>query len=311
MRILTVAVLALATSTALATTPKPTPKPEPTPVPSATSTSGAAAQAGAAAGAAAGAQAAGVGLGGSASAAGGQGGSGGDASIASSIDATSTAAGGHAAAQGGTAKQGQAQGQEAVAGAESSSGGNVIDASSEYGVQYIPPVTVAVPPSVVAGSNVVVQVSACGPRQENVPAPVDGTFHGLFRRSRVDQGTTDSLSPARQQYLQVPLPEGGYRLIGHQVTTYAAVIGVSGARQVALGGGGRDWGQGSLGTSSSNQRMVLRHVLHECDAGTVLPPPVAPIPPPVVAAAPPPKKPARRKAVVPARPSAPICEVKP
>lgn len=117
----------------------------------------------------------------------------------------------------------------------------------------------------------------CGPRQEIVLAAVNGTFHGLFRRSKVDQGTTDTLQPAAVPFRSITYPDGSTRYYGHQVTSYVAVVGTSGARSVALGGGGSagDWGQGSLGTSGANQRMVMKHVLTECELGTsarVMPP---------------------------------------
>jgi hypothetical protein len=136
-------------------------------------------------------------------------------------------------------------------------------------------VTQGIAPSIVPGANVTAQASAvCGPRQEVVSEAVSGTFHGLFVRRGVDQGTTDTLRPAPQAFRTVNYPDGTTRYYGHQVTTYVAAVGVSGARSLALGGGGSrgDWGQGSLGTSSANQRLVIKHVLTECELGASPPP---------------------------------------
>lgn len=215
--------------------------------------------------------------------------------IASSGNSASTSHGGASQARGGDQSQGQsaslsggnneassaarggdqAQRQAASArseGSSSSSGGNSIsvDASSEHRTLFIPSVTQGIAPSIVPGANVTAQAGAvCGPRQEVVSEAVSGTFHGLFARSRVDQGTTDTLRPAPQAFRTINFPDGSTRYYGHQVTTYVAAVGVSGARSLALGGGGSrgDWGQGSLGTSSANQRLVIKHVLTECELG--------------------------------------------
>lgn len=177
--------------------------------------------------------------------------------------------------------QGQGQSVGDTISSSDNSGGNSdvqVDASDRsshsYTAKYYihPSLTIPVPPSVVGVGNIVVQVSPCGPMMEVSTAPVDGVFHGLFKSKRVDQGTTDTLVPAREVYKQVPLSDGtGYRLLGSQVTTYATVVGVAGARSIALGGGHSDgsYAQGSLGTSSANQRMVLKHVLSLCEIGTV------------------------------------------
>lgn len=230
----------------------------------------------------------GIGLGGSAAQGQSQG-------IASSGNSASTSHGGASQARGGDQSQGQsaslsggnneassaarggdqAQRQAANAhseGSTASSGGNSIsvDASSQHRTLFIPSVTQGIAPSIVPGANVTAQAGAvCGPRQEVVSEAVSGTFHGLFVRRSVDQGTTDTLRPAPQAFRPINYPDGSTRYYGHQVTTYVAAVGVSGARSLALGGGGSrgDWGQGSLGTSSANQRLVIKHVLTECELG--------------------------------------------
>jgi hypothetical protein len=224
----------------------------------------------------------GVGLGGAASQGQSQG-------IASSGNSASTSHGGASQARGGDQSQGQSsvltggnnEASSAARGGDqsqtSNSGGNSIDvdASSQHHTLFIPSVTQGIAPSIVPGANVTAQASAvCGPRQEVVSEAVSGTFHGLFVRRGVDQGTTDTLRPAPQAFRTVNYPDGTTRYYGHQVTTYVAAVGVSGARSLALGGGGSrgDWGQGSLGTSSANQRLVIKHVLTECELGASPPP---------------------------------------
>lgn len=224
----------------------------------------------------------GVGLGGAASQGQSQG-------IASSGNSASTSHGGASQARGGDQSQGQSsaltggnnEASSAARGGDqsqtSNSGGNSIDvdASSQHHTLFIPSVTQGIAPSIVPGANVTAQAgTVCGPRQEIVSEPVSGTFHGLFVRRSVDQGTTDTLRPAPQAFRIVNYPDGSQRYYGHQVTTYVAAVGVSGARSLALGGGGSrgDWGQGSLGTSSANQRLVIKHVLTECELGASPPP---------------------------------------
>jgi hypothetical protein len=66
----------------------------------------------------------------------------------------------------------------------------------------------------------------------------------------------------------------GFRLFGHQVTQYTAIIGVAAARNLAIGGGGGgDWGQGGVGASSSMQQIVTTIQIRECEIGSYVPPP--------------------------------------
>lgn len=143
---------------------------------------------------------------------------------------------------------------------------------------FIPPIIPPTPPSQLAVGNVVKETSACGPLQRVVEREVNGTFHGLFVNSDVKQGYHQELAPYlddngnEQQYKEVPLPTGdGYRVYGHQVTQYTTIVGVSGARNIAIGGGGSNgnWGQGGMGTSSANQQLVTTLQLRLCELGTV------------------------------------------
>lgn len=175
----------------------------------------------------------------------------------------------------------------AAAGASSdaaASGGNsrtTIDASdnSRYRSRtvFIPPVVPGTPPSQVAVGDIIRETSACGPLQHIVRQPVRGTFIGLFRNASVDQGWSDDLEPFRDDagirvdYRQDRLPNGDVRMFGHQVIMFTTVVGVASNRNIALGGGsgGGSWGQGGMGSSSSNQRMVTTIQLRECEIGTM------------------------------------------
>ncbi len=128
--------------------------------------------------------------------------------------------------------------------------------------------------------NIVKETGACGPLQRVVREPIEGTFFGLVKNTRVAQGYTDHLEPyldghgAEQQYKHVPLEDGvGYRLFGHQVTQYTTVLGVSGVRNIAVGGGGNSgaWGQAGMGTSGAMQRMATTIELRECEVGVIMP----------------------------------------
>lgn len=143
---------------------------------------------------------------------------------------------------------------------------------------FIPSVVPATPPSHLAVGNIVKETSACGPLQAISKREIKGTFHGIFSTSEVPQGFHQELVPyiddngVEQQYKNVPLPTGdGYRVFGHQVTQYTTVVGVSGARNIAIGGGGSSgsWGQGGMGTSSANQQLVTTLQLRLCEIGTV------------------------------------------
>lgn len=146
------------------------------------------------------------------------------------------------------------------------------------------------PPSSLAVGNIVKDTGACGPLQRIVREPVAGTYFGWFRNRRMEQGFTEHLEPVidqrgvRQDYRHEPLEGGrGYRIFGHQVTLYTTVVGVSAARNFAVGGGGSSgaWGQAGGGTSSSMQQMVTTIQLRECELGTYVEPSPSPPQPPL------------------------------
>lgn len=164
------------------------------------------------------------------------------------------------------------------------SGGNSrtsVDASDQSSYRsraiFIPPVVPGTPPSQLAVGNIIRETSACGPLQHVVREPVTGTFIGLLRNASVAQGWSDDLEPyydasgAVVDYRRDQLPNGDVRLFGHQVIMFTTVIGVASNRNIALGGGsgGGSWGQGGMGSSSSNQRMVTTIQLRDCEIGTM------------------------------------------
>jgi len=158
-------------------------------------------------------------------------------------------------------------------------------------VQVLPSVVPATPPSTLAAGNLLQHVSACGPLQQVVRTDVRGTFVGLVSDTHVDQGDTQELRPyiddlgQRVDYWRRGEVGGDVRLFGHQVVTTSAVIGVAGARNIALGGGSAGgWGQAGGGASASIQRLVTTIQLRECEAGVerVAKPEPAPMPQPVL-----------------------------
>jgi hypothetical protein len=136
------------------------------------------------------------------------------------------------------------------------------------------------PPSTVAIGNIVKETTACGPLQSVVKTPITGSYVGFFKKVKIDQGYTYDLTPytdsngVPQQYLFTKLPDrDGYRIFGHQKIIFASVVGISGARNMALGGGGNEgkWGQAGMGSSSSNTQLVLNIQLALCEIGTLEP----------------------------------------
>ena len=154
--------------------------------------------------------------------------------------------------------------------------------SSNYSSKliFIPAIIPPTPPTALGVGNIIKDTSSCGPLQRVIREPVEGTFYGVFGKSHVPQGFTERLvafvdaGGVQVDYRQVPISGGGYRLFGHQVTQYTAVIGVGGARNIAIGGGagGGAWGQAGAGASASMQQMVTTIQLRECEIGSFVPP---------------------------------------
>lgn len=173
-------------------------------------------------------------------------------------------------------------GSKSESNSDSNSGGNRIDASSRYKNRtlFIPPVVPPTLPSTIAVGNMIKETTACGPQMLVQSERVDGTFIGLFSKSRIAQGRNDTLVPYldangnREDYRRVDIERGGYRLYGHQFIIFSTVIGVASNRNVAIGGGsGGSWGQGGMGSSSANQQIVTNIIARECEIGSFYPQP--------------------------------------
>lgn len=144
---------------------------------------------------------------------------------------------------------------------------------------YIPQVVAATPPSVVPSTTAVAGVMGCGPLQQVVRTPVVGKFYGFFSDNDVPQGWTEDLVPytvdANGSPVAYDAPGAiikpyhviGGKPFGHIVLTNTAVVGVSGGRNLAIGGGGgsnMNWGQAGGGSSGASQRLVTTVQLRLC-----------------------------------------------
>lgn len=152
----------------------------------------------------------------------------------------------------------------------SSSGGNQIGGDStsnntEIRTLFLPSHVVPVPPSLVAGAQVITSVGTCGVLQQVVREPVTGVFSGVLWDSKIDLGVREYLVPN-----DVPFKEYNFKgktyLIGHQPTILSTVVSTGGARQFGLGGnsGTGSGGSGSAGTSGAMQQMTEHIQLTEC-----------------------------------------------
>jgi hypothetical protein len=191
---------------------------------------------------------------------------------------------------GGNTMTGGANSSDSRASNDNSGNSNVsVDAadrsqhSSSYtdNTVFIPSVVPSTPSAALGVGNVTTLVSACGPLQKVVREQVVGTFVGLVKKSTIKQGYDETLAPYydstgyQVDYRRVPQLDGSVKLMGHQVITSMAIVGVAASRNVALGGGsGNDWGQVGGGSSSSIQQVVSRIQLRECEVGSMGPRPI-------------------------------------
>lgn len=227
---------------------------------------------------------------------------GGNATQAQGIRDSGNAAQGQGQGQGqaqgikdsGNAAQGQAQGirdagnaaqgqsaeidasdhsQLSVDASDRSSHSTEIDARSIY----YPPVFHQAP-SQLATPAMLLDKSGCGPVMDKTREQALGVFHGYFGQNQVDLGWDDDLVAVPDPdtglpgyYYKVRQRDGSQRLFGTQVASVYAVIGVAGGRSLSLFGASNRGGAGELGTSgnSTMQRLVARHTLIVCDAGTI------------------------------------------
>jgi hypothetical protein len=203
--------------------------------------------------------------------------------------ATNTAKGGAGGTGSGVGiAAGGAGGKSAASNSGSTTGTNAVDASdhsvSNTNVHelFIPTVVPPTPASTLGVGNIEGETSACGPLQRVIKTPVNGSFYGLIKKSKVDLGFTEELAPyldpngVEIQYKEVLNPDGSTSYYGHQVIAHTAILGTSGARSIAGGGGAGSggWAQGGLGSSSSNQQLVTTILLRSCEAERVRPEPI-------------------------------------
>ncbi|WP_323120025.1 hypothetical protein [Burkholderia alba] len=200
---------------------------------------------------------------------------------------TTTASGG----AGGSASQAASSGSKSGAqnGQNIGTGNTSVQANttSSYKAIYIPPVVPPTPASQLAVGNIVKETLACGPIVRKRSMPVKGTYFGLFLNSQIEQGHDDLIEPLLDQngnetYRDVPISDErgtGFHRYGSQVVMFTAIVGLAGARNIAIGGGGSEgaWGQGGGGSSGSIQQMVTTVQIVPCDMGTYITPVIAPL----------------------------------
>ncbi|WP_321900115.1 hypothetical protein [Paraburkholderia heleia] len=153
--------------------------------------------------------------------------------------------------------------------------------NSTYKAIYIPPVVPPTPASQLAIGNIVKETLACGPMMKKTSTTIEGTYFGLALNSKFEQGHDDVVEPVldasgSETYDEVPLvndPRGeGFHRYGSQVVMFTAIVGLAGARNIAIGAGSAagGWGQGGLGGSGSIQQMVTTVQIVPCDLGTYI-----------------------------------------
>lgn len=204
----------------------------------------------------------------------------GDTNARSYSNSHALATGGAASAAGGTglAAAQSIGGNQTVTVAPVAMGAGVVD---NMGGVFAAPV-IHQRPTQIAAPGLMMTTSACGPMVGKTRAEVVGTFIGLIGDNSVALGWDEDLYPvadpitgALGYYASVTMRDGTVRYFGDQVTTVAAVINVGGGRSLSLfGSGGSGAGQVGIGGNSAMQRLVLRHSIQICDAGSVAPVPV-------------------------------------
>ncbi|MEX3556275.1 MAG: hypothetical protein VB131_06855 [Burkholderia gladioli] len=225
-------------------------------------------------------------------AAGGAGGTGGSASQGqSSANKNANSQGQSSSLRGGNQSQAANSGSKSGAqnGQNIGTGNTSVQANttSSYKAIYIPPVVPPTPASQLAVGNIVKETLACGPIVRKRSMPVKGTYFGLFLNSQIEQGHDDLIEPlldknGNETYRDVPISDErgtGFHRYGSQVVMFTAIVGLAGARNIAIGGGGSEgaWGQGGGGSSGSIQQMVTTVQIVPCDMGTYITPVIAPL----------------------------------
>jgi hypothetical protein len=149
-------------------------------------------------------------------------------------------------------------------------GSHAVDSgNSTVRVNYTPSVVPESAPSIVASANVIVSEGHCGPLQAVVHHDINGVVVGFFKNGTINLGVTDEIVPAPgAPFNKLDRMDGieGYELYGHQVVTFASVIGLASGKNAAAGGfaGSGASGQAGLGTTNSMQRLVTTVQLVSC-----------------------------------------------
>lgn len=150
--------------------------------------------------------------------------------------------------------------------------------NSSFRAVYIPPVIPPTPASQLAIGSIVKETLACGPLMKKISKKVEGTYFGLVSNAQFEQGHDDSIEPVldsrgRETYDDVPLdadPRGeGFHRYGSQVVIFTGIVGLAGARNIAIGAGASSgsWGQAGMGGSGAIQQMVTTVQIIPCDLG--------------------------------------------
>lgn len=213
-------------------------------------------------------------------------------SSARSGDSTSgaIAGGGDAKATGGNANAAGGQGGASKA-ASSASNGNVgngngaavnVNASdnSRNLTVFLPPVPTT-PVSFAPAGNVAQADLGCGPLVEVVKTPVVGLISGFFADEHVDLGFTFEIVPVlgadkfpvlymEKEFVQ-PNGDRVIRRVGSRVVEQSAVLNVSAAKNLAIGGFGSSGG-GNVGggSSSAMTRLVTNVQVLPCELPSIL-----------------------------------------
>lgn len=182
---------------------------------------------------------------------------------------------GSTSSSGGNTMTGGANTASNAASADGSGNSNTnvnLDASDRSRTSYVSqtlllPTIQTAAPALVANPALVVDRGACGPRMAKVQRDVNGTFIGLIFKSSIDLGVDDELVSAEEPYRYWTSPSGSQHVFGHQIVTYASVVGVAGSRAIGANGGetGGNYGGAGLSSGSSMQRTILRVQLQECE----------------------------------------------
>ncbi len=136
------------------------------------------------------------------------------------------------------------------------------------------------PPVFGPGTQATVSYGQCGPYMGISTEDVHGTYIGLFRKQQIYLGRSDRIVEWNgESFRQKQLPDGRWYLEGKRAVRTTTVLNVSGARQVALGGGdtGGGYGQAAAGGGSSMQRLVTQIDLEPCVAYIEEPAPQLPV----------------------------------